>query len=100
MLKTHIEIRPNETAVLFFNIDAFPVPNASDYIWKICEHNGCSELNDGDKHILRVDGLKCTLIILDISEQDYGHYRVEVTNGIGNVLDQDFFVLKRGKFYT
>lgn len=93
---THLQGFLSDNVVLTLFILAYPLPDPNNYTWEKCDDTVCSELECNEKYIIRSSGLRSTLVVVEIVENDYGKYRVTVTNAVGKVFEQDFFISKQG----
>lgn len=94
---THVQSNLGDIAALTINIQAYPKPYPSDYIWYKCFENNCTRLTNGGHYIIHIGDLKSVLFIMNVTKFDVTQYKVKVSNGIGKTLELDFFVTEEGK---
>lgn len=86
----------HETARLQLTVQAYPVPSPQNFSWQKCTTLGCEEIRANTKlHITTIEFLT-ELEIRDVANSDFGQYKVVVTNGIGDALEQNFYILPIG----
>lgn len=85
-------------AVFRFVAQAYPEPLSTDYIWQRC--NGtCEKLQRSGSVNISSDGLESNLTIFNVQQSDFGHYKLSVSNEVGN-FSQQFLLLAQGKPYS
>ncbi|XP_052244411.1 nephrin-like isoform X1 [Dreissena polymorpha] len=86
---TTLHMAPNDTAVLTFTIKAYPEPSITDVTWSKGVSGGWDILSNDNHYTISVsvDGLQTELIINSIQKNDFGIYRVNVSNKIGSTSE-------------
>ncbi|KAH3868380.1 hypothetical protein DPMN_031525 [Dreissena polymorpha] len=69
-----------------FYTQAYPAPL---YVWQTCKGT-CTNITNGFKYNTSSNGLLSNLTILNVTNEDYGEYRVIVSNGIGQAWTESF----------
>ncbi|XP_052219081.1 nephrin-like isoform X2 [Dreissena polymorpha] len=80
----------NDTAVLTFTIKAYPEPSVTNFTWFKGVSDGWDILSHDYKHYkisVSQDGLQTELTINNVQKDDFGTYRVDVSNTIGSVSE-------------
>lgn len=96
-MKTSVESFPHESTVLTVYVDAFPMPNPDNFTWFKCTETSCKEL-DREHSIIHTNGLKSSLVFEQLRKDDFGRYKVQVTNGVKGVLEQTYSISEKGDF--
>lgn len=96
-IKTNVSSVLHGTATLQCTIQAYPVPSPDNFTWMKCEHQDCEKIHPSSKKIIITNNLLTKLLIQDMSNSDYGVYKLAVSNGIGNDLEQVFYITQNGR---
>ena len=84
------------TAVLTTVIQAYPFPQADNCTWRRCDSTRvCTIIERNTYYVSTVEYRRVMLVIVDVLENNFGRYELEVTNGIGPVLTMDFYLSKQ-----
>ncbi|KAH3690941.1 hypothetical protein DPMN_192765 [Dreissena polymorpha] len=81
---------PNDTAVLTFTIKAYPEPSVINFTWFKGVSDRWDILSHDYKHYkisVSQDGLQTELTINNVQKDDFGTYRVNVSNTISSVSE-------------
>jgi hypothetical protein len=93
-LKSNITSAQNVSATFQFKYIAYPDPT---FEWCRFTGSSCKTLNSDKKFEITKHGLKSSLTIRDISEDDYGCYKLKINNTVGS-LEQFYFLNANGKY--
>jgi hypothetical protein len=84
--------------VLNFSALAYPLP--IECVWQKFIDNKWENISAITNIIIYCSGLTSSLTINSTREENFGHYRLNISNPIGSVV-QDFFISTEGKqFYN
>ncbi|WAR05150.1 HMCN1-like protein [Mya arenaria] len=93
-IKLNFTARLHNSVTLQYTVVAYPVPSASQFVWKRCfRRKMCIQLsNITAKYEITTSGLSSSLTIVDTDIDDFGAYSLSVKNGIGKELVEDLFL--------
>ncbi|WAR05143.1 hypothetical protein MAR_020512, partial [Mya arenaria] len=93
-IKLNFTARLHNNVTLQYNVVAYPVPIASQFVWKRClRRNMCIQLsNITAKYEITTMDLSSNLTIVDADINDFGAYSISIKNGIGEELVEDMFL--------
>lgn len=94
-LITNVTSALHTSATLSISIQAYPVPSQSNFTWMKCVRQ-CNDLQTYDAINITTVELMTKLTIFDVNEEDFGIYKLAVTNGIGEQMIQEFYLLPQG----
>lgn len=83
-VQTNVTAALNEPATLSVILQAYPVPSPNNCIWKKCNNFTCFVLEDETYYKIFTVGLLSNLTILNVNEEDFGQYVLNVTNELEN----------------
>ncbi|XP_052803741.1 nephrin-like isoform X4 [Mya arenaria] len=89
-VKLNYIARQHANVTLSFTIVAYPVPEPSDFVWKMCNNESegfCKPLEDNiHRFDIKTESLSSSLTIRNVTTEDYGIYQFSVSNNIGTRL--------------
>ncbi|XP_052803399.1 hemicentin-1-like isoform X2 [Mya arenaria] len=93
-IKLNFTARLHDNVTLQYTVVAYPVPIASQFVWKRCfGRNICVQLsNIPAKYEITTMDLSSNLTIVDTDIDDFGVYSLSVSNGIGEEIVEDIFL--------
>ncbi|XP_052268080.1 uncharacterized protein LOC127869501 isoform X2 [Dreissena polymorpha] len=94
--------RQSDGANLTFDGLANPIPRVEDFKWFKCttNHSQCLPITTDGRRNIVTHGVMSRLTIQPLTEVDFGIYRLEVRNGIGQACIYDFVLNARDKPYV
>jgi hypothetical protein len=93
-LKTNITSAQNVSVTFQFKSTAYPEPT---FEWCKYVDSYCKTLNSDKKFEISTHGLNSSLSIRDITEDDYGRYKLKINNTVGS-LEQIYLLKANGKY--
>lgn len=94
-LQTNVSSALHGNAAFQITVQAYPVPSPDNFTWLKCVEI-CEKVQDNGNIIIQITDLKTELYIQNVGESDAGQYKLVVTNGIGDGLEQNFFLSLKG----
>ncbi|WAR05046.1 CONT-like protein, partial [Mya arenaria] len=97
-IKLNFTARLHDNVTLQYTVVAYPVPIASQFVWKRClRRNMCIQLsNITAKYEITTMDLSSNLTIEDADIDDFGAYSLSIKNDIGEELVEDMFLQSVG----
>ncbi|WAR05075.1 NCAM1-like protein [Mya arenaria] len=97
-IKLNFTAQLHDNATLQYNVVAYPVPIASQFVWKRClRRNMCIQLsNIAAKYEITTLYLSSKLTVFDADIDDFGAYSLSIKNGIGEEIVEDMFLQSVG----
>ncbi|XP_052803396.1 hemicentin-1-like isoform X2 [Mya arenaria] len=97
-IKLNFTAQLHDNATLQYNVVAYPVPIASQFVWKRClRRNMCIQLsNIAAKYEITTMYLSSKLTVFDADIDDFGAYSLSIKNGIGEEIVEDMFLQSVG----
>ena len=94
--KSNVSSILHATAVLTTVIQAYPFPKVDNCTWRRCDSTRiCTSIEGNTSYVSIVKYPRVMLVIVDVLENNFGRYELEVTNGIGPVLTMEFYLSKQ-----
>lgn len=85
-----------QSAIFSIHIQAYPEPFQENYKWFYCVNDKCEAVVKNETYNIFSEGLESVMIINNVSSGYFGSYLVNVSNGIGSSLRQNFTLLELG----